>query len=87
MNTESGVVDIANQSRGDVAEFDITTKSGTITVDGTIIDALSYSVRSNSEDKQFSYKIKTGSANVNYTNTVDVNPETETEAETENAEG
>lgn len=87
LNTESGVVDIANQSRGDVAEFDITTKSGTITVDGTIIDALSYSVRSNSEDKQFSYKIKTGSANVNYTNTVDVNPESETEAETENAEG
>ena len=80
-------MDIENVSRGDSAEFDVTTRSGTITVDREMIDGLSYSVRTKEEDKQFSYKIKTGSANVNYTNKAEETPETETDAETESVGG
>ncbi len=87
LKTDSGAVDIENVSRGDSAEFDVTTRSGTITVDGEMIDGLSYSVRTKEEDKQFSYKIKTGSANVNYTNKAEETPETETDAETESVGG
>ena len=87
LKTETGAIDIENVSRGESAEFDVTTGSGTITIDGEMIEGSSYSVRSNSEDKQFTYKIKTGSANVNYTNKAEEKPEAETESETENVGG
>ncbi|MBR7032466.1 MAG: hypothetical protein IKI03_02390 [Clostridia bacterium] len=88
LRTESGVIDIENIFRGDgEAEFDISTKSGTITVDGEKIDGLNYSVKSSADEIQFSYKIKTGTANVNYTNRIEETPETEDTSETENVGG
>lgn len=86
-STDSGSVDIENASRSGEADFDITTRSGTINVDGEIIEGYSYSVISKAEDKQFSYKIKTGSANVNYTNVVEEGPEETNTADTESVGG
>ncbi|MBR3639530.1 MAG: hypothetical protein IKN50_02880 [Clostridia bacterium] len=87
MKTDTGAVDIENVSRGDSAEFDVTTTSGTIIIDGEMIEGSSYSVKSNAEDRQFYCKIKTGSANVNYSNKAEETPGSETEPETENVGG
>ena len=75
VNTGKGSVQIENASRGKQAEFDFTTKSGTITIDGEAIDSTLYSVKAEAEEIKYSYRIKTDSASISYTNLTEEQPE------------
>ena len=68
VTTDSGSVDIGNLVREEKTEYDFSTKSGVLTVDGEKVEGFSYSVKPTEGDPEFTYRIKTASANISYSN-------------------